>query len=110
MYHRYHPKTSRRPSGKWERIPHTGVGQITHEEIGEWEVKISHRKVGVSIKRDQYTAIIRRESPDYEESLTGFRSKAAALEAARKRIDLLSHVRQPIARGPHRWRGARHNS
>lgn len=79
---------------------------MAREEIGDWQIEISHRQVGSTVKRDQYSAVIRRESPAYEESLPAFATKQAALSAARKRVDLLSHIRQPVARGPHRARAA----
>jgi hypothetical protein len=102
MHYRYHSGSKRNPSGKWEHIPHTGIGHVTGEAIGDWTLELSHRQVGVTMKRDQYSVKIRRESPAHEELLSGFSSKAAAMEAARKRVDLLSHMREPIVRAPHR--------
>lgn len=103
MYSRF--RTIRSTSGKWQRVPHTGVGSVTREQVGEWLVEVSHRRIGVAVKRDQYSVKISRPSSAYEESLQGFRTKDAALQAARKRIELLTHVRQPIAvPPPHRGR------
>ena len=82
--------------------PESGI--LPTEEIGDWTLELSHRKVGVTIKRDQYSVTIRRESPAHEELLSGFSSKVAAMAAARKRVDLLSHMREPIVRAPHRRR------
>ena len=104
MHYRYHGGSKRNPSGKWERLPRTGIGHVTGEEIGDWTLELAHRQVGVTIKRDQYSVTIRRASPAHEELLSGFSSKAAAMEAARKRVDLLSHMREPIIRAPHRLR------
>jgi hypothetical protein len=101
MHYRYHGGTKRNPSGKWEHLPHTGIGRITGETIGDWTLELSHRQVGVTIKRDQYSVTIRRESPAHEELLSGFASKVSALAAARKRVDLLTHMRGPIVRAPH---------
>ncbi len=103
MHFRYHGGSKRNPSGKWEHVPHTGIGHVTGEEIGDWKLELLHRQVGVTMKRDQYSVTIRRESPPHEELLSGFSSKAAAMEAARKRVDLLSHMREPIVRAPHRF-------
>jgi hypothetical protein len=104
MHYRYHVDSNQNPSGKWQRLPHTGLGHVTGEQIGDWTLELSHRQVGVTMKRDQYSVTIRRESPAHEELLSGFSSKAAAMEAARKRVDLLSHMREPIIRAPHRLR------
>ena len=104
MHYRYHAGSQRNPSGKWEHLPRTGIGYVTCEAIGDWTLELSHRQVGVTIKRDQYSVMIRRPSPAYEELLSGFSSKVAALAAARKRVDLLSHVREPIVHAPHRRR------
>ena len=112
MHYRYHRGSKRNVSGKWEHLPRTGIGHVARETIGDWTIELSHRQVGVTIKRDQYSVTIRRESPDHQELLSGFSSKVAALAAARKRVDLLSHLRAPIARGPHlrRTGGARRPS
>ncbi|MDA1050450.1 MAG: hypothetical protein O3C40_08200 [Planctomycetota bacterium] len=104
MHYRYHGGSKRNASGKWEHVPHTGIGHVACEEIGDWTVELSHRQVGVTIKRDQFSVTIRRESPAHEELLSGFSSKVAAMEAARKRVDLLSHMREPTVRAPHRRR------
>ena len=104
MHYRYHGGSKRNPSGKFEHLPHTGIGKVASEAIGDWTLELSHRRVGVTIKRDQYSVTIRRESPAYEELLSGFSSKTAALAAARKRVDLLSHVRGTIIRAPHQRR------
>jgi len=65
--------------------------------MGDWTIEVSHRRIGAAVKRDQYSVIIRRDEPQYQENLSGFSSKVAALEAGRKRVKLLKHVRQPIA-------------
>ena len=102
MHYRYHGGSKRSPSGKWEHVPHTGIGRVAKEAVGDWTIELAHRQVGVTIKRDQYSATIRRDSPAYEELLPSFPTKTAAMSAARKRIDLLSHLRGPIIRSPNR--------
>ncbi|MBC8352548.1 MAG: hypothetical protein H8E66_11200 [Planctomycetes bacterium] len=104
MHFRYHTGSKRNPSGKFEHRPRTGIGHVALEVIGDWTLELAHRQVGVSIKRDQYSVTIRRESPAHEELLSGFSSKVAAMAAARKRVDLLSHMREPTVRAPHRPR------
>lgn len=104
MYYRFHGGSKRNASGKWEQLRHTGIRQIACEQIGDWTIDLSHRRVGVTMKRDQYSVTIRRESPAHEELLSGFSSKVAAMAAARKRVDLLSHMREPLICGPHRLR------
>jgi hypothetical protein len=101
MYHRYHAGAKRNASGKWEHLPHTGIAQVASETIGDWTLELAHRQVGVSIKRDQFSVKLYRQTPPYEELLSGFATKDAALAAARKRVDLLSHLREPRVRPPH---------
>ena len=104
MHFRYHTGSKRNPSGKWEHRPRTGIGHVAFEEVGDWTLELTHRQVGVTIKRDQFSVTIRRESPAHEELLSGFSTKVSAMAAARKRVDLLTHMREPIVRGPHRPR------
>ena len=104
MHYRYHSGSKRDVSGKWQQEPRTGISHVAREQIGDWTIELSHRRVGITIKRDQYTATIRRELPAHEEQLAGFSSKVSAMAAARKRVDLLSHMRAPIIRAPHRSR------
>ena len=93
-------------SGKWKRRPHAGVGTVATDDYLGWTIELTHRTVGTTIKRDQYVVTIRRDSPACDEQLPGFASKATALAAARKRIDLLSAVRRPLGltRTAHRAR------
>ncbi|MCA9122003.1 MAG: hypothetical protein H6822_12015 [Planctomycetaceae bacterium] len=102
MHFRYRGGSKSNSSGKWEHRPRTGIGHVAFEEIGEWTLELTHRQIGVTIKRDQYSVTIRRESPAHEELLSGFSNKVTALAAARKRVDFLSHMREPILRSPHR--------
>ena len=104
MFRRFHGnrKGGGNPSGKWQRIPHTGLGGVVREEVQGWTIELAHRKVGSAIRRDQYSVAIRREFPAHEEYLTGFSSKTSALAAARKRVDLLQSIRQRVVRRPSR--------
>lgn len=110
MHRRFH--SGNRDSGKWKRVAHTGVGSVTSEEYQGWTIELTHRTVGATIRRDQFKVTLSRTSPAYEEQLPGFASKTAALAAARKRIDLLSAVRQPLnaTRHVHRARTTPHNA
>lgn len=99
MHRRIH--SGSKDSGKWKRVAHAGVGNVTSEEYLGWTIEVTHRTVGATIRRDQYMVTLRRESPAYEEQLPGFSSKASALAAARKRVDLLSAVRRPLSMKPH---------
>ena len=104
MFHRIH--SGRKDSGKWKRRPHTGVGNVATEEYRGWTIELTHRKLGTTVKRDQFVVTLRGDSPASHEQLPGFATKAAALVAARKRIDLLSAVRRPLGltRSTHRVR------
>lgn len=110
MHRRIH--SGSQDSGKWKRVAHVGVGNVTAEEYEGWSIEVTHRTVGATIRRDQFMATLRRGSSDYEEQLPGFNSKVAALEAARKRIDLLSAVRRPLSmtRHVHRARTTPHET
>lgn len=110
MHRRIH--SGSKDSGKWKRVAHTGVGNVTVEDYQGWTIELTHRTVGATIRRDQFMVTLRRNAPTYEEQLPGFASKAAALDAARKRIDLLSAVRKPLSstRHVHRSRTAPRDS
>ena len=103
---RYVVHSGSKDSGKWKRRARTGVGNVMAEEYRGWTIDLTQRTIGATIKRDQYVVTLRRESPVYDEQLPGFSTKAAALAAGRKRIDLLSAVRRPLgmARTAHRVR------
>ena len=81
-------------TGKWHRQPHTGVGSVDRHSQGEWQIDVSHRRVGTAIKRDVFGVKIRRSSPAHEEFLSGFSSRQAAMAAAQKRIDMLTYMAQ----------------
>ena len=42
MFTRY--KKTGNASGKWQRVPHTGVGGLTREQIGDWVLEVAHRQ------------------------------------------------------------------
>lgn len=95
-----HPRSSSGTSfpGKWRRLPHSGVGTVLTESDGTWEIQITHRQSGSSIRRDVYSATIRGQQPRHEEFLTGFRSHGIALEAARRRVRMLKSLAERAAR------------
>ena len=105
MYQRFHGSSrALRPSDKWQSVPRAGLTRVLQEELDGWHLEISLRRVGTTIRRDQYSVTIRRELPAHEEYLRGFSSKMAALAAGRKRIDLLRHINQrPHHRPRKRW-------
>ena len=104
MHYRFH--SGSKDSGKWKRRAHTGVGIVATDEYRGWTIELTHRTVGTTIKRDQFVVTVRQDSPACVEQLSGFATKAVALAAARKRIDLLSAVRRPLGltRTAHRAR------
>lgn len=102
MQYRYHgPKRGPGSSGKWQRMPHSGVGTVLSETDGTWQIHIAHRRTGTTIRRDVYSVTIQNQEARHEERMSGFASKNAAIEAARKRITLLDgvHRRQAVRRG-----------
>lgn len=95
MFHRFHrPKRGGSPSGKWQHIPHSGVGTVHSETEGDWTITVTHRRTGTTIRRDVYNVLLRSNRTSKEESLTGFASKPSALAAARRRIAFLSSVKK----------------
>jgi hypothetical protein len=94
MYNRYHGATepSSHSSGGSQRAPRTGIASVLREDVGEWRLEVTYRRIGLAISRDQYSVVIRRETPAHEEFLTGFSSKQAAVSAARKRIEMLQYL------------------
>jgi hypothetical protein len=103
MYQRFHGASrGPNPGGKWQSIPRSGVTRVHHEEIDGWHLEINRRRVGSTIRREQYSVTMRRELPAHQEYLSGFSSKSAAIAAGRERIDLLRHIRPRPCRQPQR--------
>ena len=96
MHYRFHGprRTGNTATGKWQRLAHSGVGTVLAESDGTWRIRVTHRRTGTSIRRDVYSVIIEGESSSHEEFLSGFASKNAAVEAARKRVTMLEAIRK----------------
>lgn len=58
-----------------------------------WDIEVSHRTLGVTVKRSQFSVKIRHLESAHEEFLSGFSSRQQARQAADDRVDLL--VRRP---------------
>ena len=95
------PRGYRQPKkssdGKWQHVQHSGIGTVATEVDGPWNIKVSHRQSGSSIRRDVFSVTLRCSQPTHEEFLTGFASKVAALEAAHRRVKMLNALFQRAA-------------
>jgi hypothetical protein len=83
---------------------HTGLRTLGSEQYRSWEITVAHRRVGSTVRREQYSAKISDMTARREENLGGFSSKIAAFEAARRRIDFIRDIQDPNA--PRRRRRA----
>jgi hypothetical protein len=85
---------------------HTGLKVVVEETHRAWRILVEHRRVGLTLPRDQFSVRIRDESESQEEYLTGFSTKLSAIEAARKRIDFIVDIRRPRTARRYHWRRA----
>lgn len=88
-------------TGKLRLNPPTGVETVAREKIGPWQVEVTYRRLGVTVRRDQFNATLRRDAPEREEALSGFATKEAALAAARRRITALTDAAHAKSKRPH---------
>ena len=79
-------------SGKWKQVARSGVGHVVSETDGKWNIDVTMRRVGNSIRREVFSVSIRRAVPRHDEFLSGFTSREAALEAARQRVSMVEAV------------------
>ena len=90
----------KRQRGKWEHVRHAGVETVVRRHYKGWQIEISSRAVGITIPRDQFSAVIRLDDKT-SHYLQNFSSKKAALEAAQQHIDLREDTKQSVLPGPH---------
>ena len=88
-------------TGKLRLNPPTGVETVAREQVGPWQIEVTCRRLGVTVRRDQFNATLRRTSPEREEALTGFATKEAALAAARRRVTVLDDAAHAKLKRPH---------
>lgn len=80
------------------------VKTVAQDEYHGWKIEITERKVGVTVKRKQFSATVRDSGTKMEDYLGGFGSLHAALEAAHARIDLKAEQMRLRTDRPHsRW-------
>jgi len=91
-------------SGKFRRSQRRSDATIRQSYQG-WEVEIVRRIIGVTVKREQFTAVVHPPDVSAPDTLTGFSSLHAALAAARARVD--EHQQQRRADPPHARRRPR---
>jgi hypothetical protein len=101
--HKTHARSNRTP-GIWAKPRGTGVGVVCSELYLGWRIDLTRRSLGLTMRREQFSVTIRRESPFAEMFLSGFSSKQTALAAARRRVQLLQPMPRPKNSGPHAQR------
>jgi hypothetical protein len=82
---------------------HTGLQAVGRDEYRDWEIVVEHRKVGMTLKREQFSVTISDTMSSRSEYLRGFASRLSAVQAAQRRIDFIvdihdRHVRRNRAR------------
>lgn len=100
----------KRETGKWKRVAHTGAESVTQETYRGWQIDITKRIVGLTLRHDQYNAIVQLGSKS-SHYLGNYRSKEAALAAAQRHVD--QHTprdRRHTLKGPHRRRPTESNN
>jgi hypothetical protein len=74
---------------------HTGLQVLGRETYRRWTLIVEHRQLGVTVRRDQFSVRIEDEQDTGNEYLTGFASRATALQAARRRVDFIMDIQRP---------------
>ena len=88
-------------TGKLRLNPPTGVETVAREEVGPWHIEVTCRRLGVTVRRDQFNVTLRRTAPEREAALSGFATKEAALAAARRRVTDLDNAAHSRPKRPH---------
>ena len=87
-------------TGKWKHVRQTGVKTVVRQDYKGWKIEIASRLVGMTVTREQFSAVIRLND-NTSQYLQNFSSKKAALEAAQQHIDLRQDTKQSVLRAPH---------
>ena len=87
MFFRYHLPQNRRVTSKWKRYAVPPTTTIHREAYGDWNLEVTERKVGITVRRTQYRVRVRRDDLGIEHTLTGFFSLLAAQNAGQRWID-----------------------
>ena len=66
-----------------------------------WTISLIERRAGLTLRRREFTVVIRRKLPFAEKYMSGFRTKAAALAAAHRNIDERESQKQHTLHAPH---------
>lgn len=86
--------------GDRQQVEHSGLKTVSRETYCNWQIEVSHRQVGLTVRRDQYSAVMSPDGVGREKYLSGFTSCESALVAARAHIDALA---EPVST---RWHPA----
>ncbi len=76
-------------------VIHTGLKAVHQEDYRTWEMVLEHCTLGMTLRRDRYSVKISDTTAAREEYLTGFPSRIAAMQAARRRIDFILDIQDP---------------
>ncbi len=98
------------PSGKFMTVSQRRLRRVDRKEHRGWTYEVTRRKVGVTIRRDQYSVSIWWRRRAFSQCLAGFPSVQAAREAAIRRIDAIEdrpgkYDLRHTVHGPHRQAG-----
>jgi len=90
----------KRQTGKWKHVRRPGVETVVRRQYKGWQIEIFSRLVGMTVSREQFSAVIRLGNTA-SQYLQNYHSKNAALEAAQQHIDIQEHTRRHVLPGPH---------
>ena len=75
--------------------PHTGLLAVGRDEYRSWEIVVEHRKVGMTLQREQFSVTISDTTAPRSEHLSGFHSRLSAVQAAQRRVDFILDIQDP---------------
>jgi len=73
--------------GQWQSAAHPGAKKATHSQYRGWIVEIISRKLGITIKKEIFSAVARSDHPPFHFFCQGLRSKHEATIAIQRTID-----------------------
>lgn len=86
LFFRYHAPRRERPA-PWQQASKPSARRPHQEQYRGWQLEVTHRRVGITVQREQYRAVARNPDLGADHALGGFSSLNAALDAARRWID-----------------------
>ena len=109
LFFRYHLPHRDDSTTAWQRVQRGAGHRPYTEDHRGWQVVVTPRAVGITVRRRQYGAVMRHGQSGITHSLTGFPSLDAAREGARRWIDG-QFIRQRVAAQRRHARLGRHRT